>query len=222
MLRDAALVARKDLQVEWRSRIALNQILPFAVLVLVVFAFAVDADAAVLRRIAPGLFWVAVLLSTLLASGRSAAVESADGLADGLRLSGLEPAGVFLGKAAALTAQLLVVDAVLSVGIVVLYDVAIEDVALYVVAVATGTVTLAAVGTLYGVLSLGSRVRETLLPLLVIPAVAPVLLAGARANERALGQATGSGWSWVGLLALVAVVYVVAGLAAYGPLLEEA
>lgn len=222
MLRDARIVAAKDLQLEWRSRVATNQILPFAVLVLVVFAFAVDADTAVLRRIAPGLFWVALLLSTLLAAGRSAALEAVDGVPQGLRLSGLEPTGVFLGKAAALIFQLLVVAAVLSVGIVLLYDVAIENVPLYVVAVVTGTVTLAAVGTLYGALSLGSRVRETLLPLLVIPAVAPVLLAGARAHERALGQATGSGWPWVGLLALIAVVYVVSGLAAYGPLLEEA
>ncbi|MEM9033619.1 MAG: heme exporter protein CcmB [Actinomycetota bacterium] len=221
MLRDARIVARKDLQLEWRSRIATNQILPFAVLVLVVFAFAVDADAAVLRRIAPGLFWVALLLSTLLAAGRSAALEAADGLPQGLRLSGLEPSGVFLGKATALVLQLLVVAAILTVGIVVFYDVGVEDVPLYVITVLTGTVTLAAVGTIYGALSLGSRVRETLLPLLVIPAVAPVLLAGARANERALGQATGSGWSWVGLLALIAVVYVVAGLASYGPLLEE-
>ncbi len=222
MLRDARTVAAKDLRLEWRSKVAANQIVPFAVLVLVVFAFAVDADAAVLRRIAPGLFWVAVLLSTLLAAGRSVAVESADGLPDGLRLSGLDPAGIFLGKAGALALQLLVVEAVLTVGIVVFYDVRIDDVVLYAVAAAAGTITLASVGTLYGVLSLGLRVRETLLPLLVVPAVAPVLLAGTRAHERALDQVTGSGWAWVGLLAVIAVVYVGAGLAAYGSLLEEA
>ena len=222
MLRDARTVAVKDLRLEWRSKVAANQIVPFAVLVLVVFAFAVDADAAVLRRIAPGLFWVALLLSTLLAAGRSVAVESADGLPDGLRLSGLEPAGIFLGKAGALAVQLVVVEIVLSVGIVVFYDVRIDDLILYAAAAAVGTITLASVGTLYGVLSLGLRVRETLLPLLVVPAVAPVLLAGTQAHERALDQVTGSGWAWVGLLALIAVVYVSAGLAAYGSLLEEA
>ena len=222
MLRDACAVAAKDLRLEWRSKVAVNQILPFAVLVLVVFAFAVDADAAILRRIAPGLFWVAVLLSTLLAAGRSTAVESADGLPDGLRLSGLDPAGIFLGKAGALAAQLLVVEAALTIGIVVFYDVRIDDPLLYVAACLAGTITLASVGTLYGVLSLGLRVRETLLPLLVVPAVAPVLLAGTRALERAFDQVTGSGWSWVGLLAVIAVVYVAAGLAAYGSLLEEA
>ncbi|MEM9711682.1 MAG: heme exporter protein CcmB [Actinomycetota bacterium] len=215
-------MAAKDLRLEWRSKVAVNQILPFAVLVLVVFAFAVDADAAILRRIAPGLFWVAVLLSTLLAAGRSTAVESADGLPDGLRLSGLDPAGIFLGKAGALAAQLLVVEAALTIGIVVFYDVRIDDPLLYVAACLAGTITLASVGTLYGVLSLGLRVRETLLPLLVVPAVAPVLLAGTRAHERAFDQVTGSGWSWVGLLAVIAVVYVAAGLAAYGSLLEEA
>ncbi|MEO1063964.1 MAG: heme exporter protein CcmB [Actinomycetota bacterium] len=222
MLRDARTVAAKDLRLEWRSKVAANQIIPFAVLVLVVFAFAVDADAAVLRRIAPGLFWVALLLSTLLAAGRSVAVESADGLPDGLRLSGLEPAGIFLGKAGALAVQLVAVEIVLTIGIVIFYDVRIDDLVLYAAAAAVGTLTLAAVGTLYGVLSLGLRVRETLLPLLVVPAVAPVLLAGTRAHERALDQVTGSGWAWVGLLAVIAVVYVSAGLAAYGSLLEEA
>jgi heme exporter protein B len=113
VLRDAVLVAGKDLRIELRSRIALQQVGPFGVLVLVLFAFALDPDRGVLTRAAPGLFWVAVLFSALLAVQRSLAVESAEGVRDAVRLSGLDPAGIFLGKAAAVAVQLLVLEVVL-------------------------------------------------------------------------------------------------------------
>src|SRR3974390_3768513 len=102
MWHDAALVAAKDLRIEARSRVALWQVLPFAVLVLVLLAFAIGPDQAALRHAAPGIFWVALVFATVLAIQRSVAVESGEGTRDGLRLSGLDPAGIFLGKAAAI------------------------------------------------------------------------------------------------------------------------
>ena len=101
MWRDAALVAGKDLRIEARSRVGLWQVVPFAVLVLVLVAFAIGPDSASLRNAAPGIFWIAVLFSTVLTIQRSVAVESGEGTRDGLRLSGIDPAGIFLGKAAA-------------------------------------------------------------------------------------------------------------------------
>src|SRR5215475_12966395 len=115
MFRDARLVAGKDLRIEWRSRVATYQVLPFAVLVLVLFAFALDPDRGVLKQAAPGLFWVAVLFAGLLAVQRSNAVEAADNARDGLRLSGLDPAGIFLGKAGAVALELVVLEVVLGV-----------------------------------------------------------------------------------------------------------
>ena len=85
MLSDAWLVTRKDLRLEFRSRIAINQILPFALLVLVLFAFALDPDRGLLQKATPGLFWIAVLFSGLLAMQRSFAVEAAEGVTDALR-----------------------------------------------------------------------------------------------------------------------------------------
>ncbi len=76
MLRDAALVAGKDLRIEARSRVALNQVGPFAVAVLLLFGLALGPDRRALEPAAAGLFWVAVLLSTLLAVQRSYAIES--------------------------------------------------------------------------------------------------------------------------------------------------
>ena len=78
MLHDAAVVAGKDLRLEARARVSLNQVTPFALLVLVVFAFALDSDRGTLARVGPGLFWVTVLFSGLLAIQRSFVIESDD------------------------------------------------------------------------------------------------------------------------------------------------
>ena len=221
MWRDAALVAGKDLRIEARSRVATNQVAPFAIVILVLFGFALDPDRGVLGRASAGLFWVAVLLSTLLAVQRSFAVEAGDGAADGLRLSGLDPAGVFLGKAAAVAAQLALLQVVLAIGIVVLYDADLGGPVLLLATCAAATVGLAAAGTVYGVLAAGLKVRETLLPLLLLPVVAPVLLSATRAWEAGMGISVDDGWRWAQLLAVFAVVYVTLGVLAFGALLEE-
>jgi heme exporter protein B len=222
MWRDAALVAGKDLRIEGRSRVTTNQVAPFAILVLVLFAFALDPDRGVLVKAAAGLFWIAVLFSSLLAVQRSFAVEATDGARDGLRLSGLDPAGIFLGKAAAVAVQLLALEVLLGIGVVVLYGADLHGPLLLVMTCLVSTVGLAAAGVVYGVLAAGLKVRETLLPLLTLPALAPVLLAATRAWETALGQGVDSGWKWVQLLAVFALIYVVAGVLGFGPLLEEA
>jgi heme exporter protein B len=221
MWRDASLVAAKDLRIEARSRVTTNQIAPFAVLVLVLFAFALDPDNGVLTRAAAGLFWVAVLFSSLLAVQRSFTIETNDSARDGLRLSGLDPAGIFLGKAAAIALQLVALEVVLGIGVAVLYNLDLRGFGVLLTTTAVGTIGLAAAGTLYGVIAAGLRVKETLLPLLTLPAVAPVLLAATRAWESALGIGVDSAWKWVELLVVFAIVYVVVGILAFGPLLEE-
>jgi heme exporter protein B len=214
-------VAGKDLRIEARSRVATNQVLPFAVLVLLLFGFALDPDRGVLARTAPGLFWVAVLFSALLAVQRSFAVESADSARDGLRLSGLDPAGIFLGKAGAVVVQLLVLEVVLGGCVAVMYGSHLHGPTVLVLTCLATTAGVAAAGTVYGVLAAGLRVRETLLPLLLLPVVAPVLLAATRATESALDNAAADAWPWLRLLGVFAVIYVTFGVLAFGPLLEE-
>ena len=75
-----------------------------------------------LKAATPGLYWIAVLFSGLLALQRSSTVESADGNRDALRLSGLEPGGIYLGKTLAVAVQLLVLEVVLGVGVALLYN----------------------------------------------------------------------------------------------------
>lgn len=221
LLADSRLVAGKDLRLEWRSRVTTNQVAPFAILVLVLFGFALDADAEILDRATAGLYWIAVLFSGLLAIQRSFAVEAADGARDALRLSGLEPGGIFLGKAAAVVAQLLALEVVLLGGVALLYGADLAGVGLLAATCMAATVGIAAVGCLYGALAVGLRVRETLLPLLLLPVLAPVLIAATRAFEAALGTVGVNGWAWVTLLVVFAVTYTALGFACFGALLED-
>lgn len=223
--RTAVLVATKDLRIERRSRVLVNQVVPFAVLVMVVFAFALDDDA-VLTRVAPGLVWLATLFSMLVVVQRSFAVETADGALDALRVAGVRPAGVFLGKSAALAVELLVLEVLLLATAVILYRAEIRGSGLVILAATSvlATCGLAFVGTLYGGLAAGARGRETLLPLLVLPVVAPALIGATRATEAALGidgAVSAEGWPWVGLLCVYAVAFGAGGAVAFGALTDE-
>jgi heme exporter protein B len=221
LFRDAALVAGKDLRIELRSQVTIQQVAPFAVLMLILFAVALDPDRGVLARASAGLFWVAVLFCGLLAIQRAFTIEAADGGRDALRMSGLDPAGVFLGKAGAIAVQLLALEAVLAVGVVVMYGTEVTGTPLLLATCLAATAGLAASGTLYGVLAAGLRVRETLLPILLLPVLAPVLIAATKAFDAALGGVASDGWPWCGLLAVFALLYLTFGTLAFGTLLEE-
>lgn len=223
--RTARLIAAKDLRIERRSRVVTNQVLPFAGLVMVLFAFVLDSDA-VLKRVAPGLIWLATVFGLLVVIQRSFAVETADGALDALRVAGVDPAGVFLGKSLALAIELAVLELVLGALAIVLYgaETSPAGLVLFVTTMVPATCGLAFVGTLYGGLAAGVKGRETLLPLLLFPVVAPVLIGATRATEAALdssGVATAEGWPWVALLAVFAALFGVGGTLAFGSLVEE-
>jgi heme exporter protein B len=224
--RIARLVAAKDLRIERRSRVVINQVLPFAAVTMLMFAFALDASD-VLERVAPGLVWLATLFSLLVLVQRAFAIESDDGALDAIRVAGVDPVAIYWGKSIALAAQLAVLEVLLLVAAVLLYgaDVPAGGLALLGLTLVLATAGLACVGTLYGGLTAGFTGRETLLPLLVLPVVAPVLIGATRAVESALGTdgaALSEGWPWVGLLAVFAVAFGVGGALAFGPLIEEA
>ncbi len=231
----ARLVAAKDLRIERHSKVLTNQVIPFAAVTMVIFAFALDAKSArtddgfvpLLELVAPGLVWLAALFSLLLLVQRAFAIEADDGALDALRVAGVDPVAIFWGKSAALAVQLAVLDVILLGAAVLLYgaDVPAGGIALLVVTLVVATCGLACVGTLYGGLTAGFSGRETLLPLLVLPVVSPVLIGATRAVESALGTggvALSEGWPWIGLLTVFAIAFGVGGALAFGPLIDEA
>jgi heme exporter protein B len=233
LLHDAALVARKDLTIEARSKVTLSQIAPFAVLVLVLFAFALDnlvirdanrstsINGVAASTVTAGLFWLAVLFSALIAVQRSFAIEIADGGRDGLRLSSLDPAGIFLGKAFAIGAQLVVLEVILAFGSLLFFRPTVKQPLVFVLIAILATVGLITTGTCYGALSAGLRVRDTLLPILYFPVVAPLLLGAVKSTAAALTGDLAEAWPWVRLLAVFAVIYSALGVLVFGQLLED-
>ncbi len=218
------LIAKRDLLVEWRSRIALNQVFPFAGIVMVMFGFAID-DTRLMERIAPGLIMLATMFSLLILVQRSFAVESEDGALDALRTAGVSSSALFWGKSIAMAAQLAALEALLIVLAILLYGSTIRPsgVVLLIATWLAASWGLATVGTLYGGLAAGARGRETLLPLLLLPVVAPVLIGATRAVEAALGArgSVADGWPWMGLVAVFAAVFCAGGTLAFGPLIDE-
>ncbi len=229
VLADAWLVAAKDLRIERKSRVVFGQVLPFGVLMLILFGFGLSPDLqvagldrSVLQQSTAGLFWLTTLLVALLALGRGFAIESEDGNLDALKLAGLDPGGIFLGKALAVAAQLVIVECALGTGALLLYDAPLSSPGLLLATVAAATLAIASAGVLQAGFGSGTPVRDTLVPILVLPVLAPVLLGATIATEAALFGPASDGWGWTTLLAVFAALYTVAGTLAFGLLIDDA
>jgi heme exporter protein B len=192
-----------------------------ALLVLVVFAFAFDANAGLLEFGAGGLYWVAVLFGGTLLIQRAFDVETEDGNFDAFRMSAIGAPSLFLGKSLGVFIQVVFLELILGPGVVLLYNVRIDDWVLLLASALGGTLAFSVCGVLCGVMAAGLRVRATLLPLLLIPVLAPVLLAGSRAFETAFGVRAEAGWTWASLMFVIAAVHTAVGVRAFGFLLEE-
>ncbi|HET7685869.1 MAG TPA: heme exporter protein CcmB [Chloroflexota bacterium] len=226
MSRDLAValaLARKDALAELRGRVATGTTLFFGALVLLLFGFALGPDADRLRQAAPGLLWLAIVFAGLLAVGRLHESETEDGALEQLSLYPVGRHALYAGKALAGFVAMLVLGAVLLPVMALLYGVdlasALAPLALVLVLGAAG---FAAVATCYAALTVRMRSRELLLPLLVLPVVAPLLLAAVKATAGALGgDPFGELGAWLALLAAFAVLMLVAGAATYRFALED-
>jgi heme exporter protein B len=220
-LRQSLAIAGKDLRVEIRGRQALGTLLPFAATLLVAFGFAFGPGQAVLRRTAPGLLWVAVLFASVMAARRAYQAETEDGALEGLLLAPVDRAAVYVGKLGAIVIELLALVAVVCLLVVVLFDLTFTNPLALLTAFGLGVVGLAAVGGLFGVVAEAARTREAVFPLLVLPLVTPVLIAGVRATDLAATGGASQAASWLGLLLAFDVAFVSLGLLVFGPLLED-
>jgi heme exporter protein B len=104
---------------------------------------------------------------------------------------------------------------------VVLFDMSVESYPLIIASAILTTLAISSSGTLYGVIASGLGVRETLLPVLFLPVLAPAIIGATRAFGDAFGRVSSDGWAWLGLLSVIAIVYTLVGMLTYGNILED-
>ncbi|HXW90080.1 MAG TPA: heme exporter protein CcmB [Terriglobales bacterium] len=202
----------KDLRLEWRSKDATNAMLFFALLVVVIFSFSFDPTAEESRRIAGGLIWVAFLFASVVALNQTWARELRNQVLDAYRVSPAPPNSLFLAKVFGNFLFVTVLEALMTPLFAVFYNLrAIGPAYQLLVVAGLGTWALVVNGTFFAAISLRTRSREIMLPLLLFPISIPALLAMVEATSAIL---TGefSAKFWVVLLVTYDLVFTMASL----------
>jgi heme exporter protein B len=223
MFAAAALIAQKDLAIEFRTRSAFLAALVFSLLAIVIFFFAWDATAVSATDLAPGVLWVIFTFSGLLGLHRSFGVEEADRAIDALLASPVEREAVFLGKALANFAFVLGVQAVAIPAVALFYNLPLTRVLGPLVGIAVlAAIGLVSIGTLFSAMAANTRLAELLLPVLSLPFFVPVVLPAAQSTARLLaGRPVAEAMSWLRILIAFDIVFVVACALAFPFTLED-
>ncbi len=181
-------IVQKDLAAEFRSRELLSAMLVFSLLVILIFNFALELDIKTRQSVTAGVLWTTFAFAGTLGLNRSMAVEKDRGCMDGLLLAPVDRSAIYFGKAISNLAFMLIVEAIVLPVYSVLYNVNLFRFDLIGV-ILLGSVGYTAVGTLLAAMSVQTRTRDVLLPILLFPVVIPVLLSAVKASGGLLSGA---------------------------------
>ncbi len=211
----------KDVLIELRTRDAIVAMMVFGILALTVFNFAFELRAESIALVAPGVLWVAVLFAGVLGLGRAFTHERERGSMEGLLLCPADRGTIFVAK---FLANLTFIGAA-EIVIVPVYDSFFDVAALrpgVVAVILLATIGFAAVGTVFGAMSVNTRAKEVMLPVLLLPIVTPLIIGAVRATGVLIdGGAFSDIWTWVNLLIAVDVVYLTVSFLVFEFVLED-
>jgi len=215
-----AATLAKDIRLEWRSKDAINSMLFFGLLVVVVFSFSFDPIAEESRRIAGGLVWVAFLFAAVVALNQTWAREVRNQVLDAYRISPAPANSLFLAKALGNFLFVIVLEALMTPLFIVFYKLRALGPAWMLIPIAVlGTWALVVNGTFFAAMSLRTRAREIMLPLLLFPISLPAILAMVRATTAILTAAVPAKF-WIVLLVTYDVVFTTACLLLFETVLQ--
>jgi heme exporter protein B len=221
-LRAAAIVFAKELRLELRSRELLSTTVVFVLMVVVLFSFSFDPTSEESRRIGPGLLWIAFLFAGSLMLHPTFGRELANDTLYALRLAPIEPFAILLGKMAANFAFMILVELLLLPVFAVLYNVPILPVlGRLVMVLVLGTIGLTVTGTVFSAMSAQARLRELLLPLLLLTILTPVLISSVECTAGLLADPPVLKWDWLKFLVGFDVIFFAASYLLCDALLEE-
>jgi heme exporter protein B len=209
-LADVAVLARKDLKLELRARSTVPAMLLFVVAALVVFHFALPADASELA--AKGMLWIAIVFTALLGLARAFVAEREQRLIDGLLLAPCDRSAIWLAKTLSVLGFLVVAELVALPAFALFFS-GIDGAT--VAGVALADVGICAVGTVLAAMAVAGRARELLLPLLFLPLAIPIVVGGVGASV------TGEPGRYLGFLVLYDAVFAIISWASFEYVVTE-
>ena len=216
-----AAIARKDLAAELRSRELFSAMMVFSLLVIVIFNFALELDISTRRSVTAGVLWVTFAFAGTLGLNRSLSAEREQGCIDGLLLAPVDRASIYFGKAISNLVFMMIVEAIVLPVYAFLYGVNLLNAGLLAV-ILLGSIGYTAVGTLLATMSVQTRTREVLLPILLFPVVLPVLIAAVKASGGILTGADQSTiWPWLNLLIVYDVIFVAVAFMTFEYVVQE-
>jgi heme exporter protein B len=220
--RSAAILLAKELRLEFRTRELLTGTVIFVLVVIVLFSFAFDPTAADSRRYGPGLLWIAFLFAGSLMLHPSFAREQANQTLDALRMAPISAFAILMGKMLANFIFLAIAEIILVPVFAVLYNVSLTGVAgRLALVLGLGTLGLVITGTVFSAISAHARMRELLLPLLLLPILAPLLIAAVEATASLFAEQPALDRTWLTFLGGFDIVFLTASWLLCDFLLEE-
>jgi heme exporter protein B len=220
-LRAMAAIVWKDLAAELRSRELLSSMLVFALLVILIFNFALELDTRTRSTVTSGVLWVTFAFAGTLGLNRSMAMEKDRGCLDGLLLAPVDRSAIYFGKAIGNLIFMLVVEVIVLPVYSVLYNTNLFDPGLLLV-ILLGSIGYVAVGTLLSSMAVQTRTRDVLLPILLFPVAIPVFIASVKASSGFLqGIEMAEIQPWLSLLITYDVVFTAVAFMVFDYVVEE-
>jgi heme exporter protein B len=191
------LIAKKDLLAEFRTKQMLNSMVIFALLVIVIFSFAFGNEATIyipnLKKkiidiLAPGMLWIAFTFAGMLGLSRSFAGEKEEGCLDGLKLCPVDRSDIYNGKVLSNAVLMFLMEIATLPIFIVLFSYDIQNLPGIILVIMLGTFGFIFVGTLLSALTVNTRTREILLPVILFPVLIPVILSAVTATAAMLAN----------------------------------
>jgi heme exporter protein B len=220
-LRAVGAVVWKDIAAELRSRELLGSMLVFALLVILIFNFALELDLRTRQTVTAGVLWVTFAFAGTLGLNRSMAIEKDRGCLDGLLLAPVDRSALYFGKVLSNLLFMIIVEAIILPLYSVLYNVNLFLPGLIAV-ILLGSIGYVVVGTLLSAMAVQARTRDILLPILLFPVVLPVLVAAVRATTAILeGLPFADYQAWLSLLIAYDTIFIGVAIVSFDYVVEE-
>jgi heme exporter protein B len=211
LLSNSSALLGKELRTEFRSRELLTTTVVFVLIIIVLFSFTFDPTSEESRRFGSGLLWLAFLFAASLMLQPCFLREQSNDTLSALRLSVADPFAIFLAKLVANTLFLLATELLLLPLFAVMYNVPVLAVLPQLALVFfLGSLGISVVGTALSAISAQARMRELLLPLLLLPLLTPILVASTEVTSALLQREPYVQWKGIGFLAVFDLVFLTA------------